>query len=621
MEFIPAPKWDNSSEYVSLASSDFSQDFERGSGLVDEMETAIQPITNFISSPHPDHGPQNCQLLLALVTTFLSKQVLASTILNNLSTFISCELAANTKNIDAKQWNGRVRKTFVRYYNAFEPLNSFFMQMPEEWLETFLADKQIIPWAFRLKHTRKLKDQRLPLETERLLADLETTGYHAWSDLYSQIASSLELELKESNGGNKIRISAGQALLQSPDPLVRASVWDAIQQAWKSQEELCAAAMNNLAGWRLAACRHRSKSKPVHFLDESLHSNCITRDTLEMLTAVLGGKRDIGQRAIQLSAKALGKERLDPWDLQAPVPKTLTGSSKFSFEEAITMVRGAFQQISPEMGDFVSMMRGKRWIDAQGSEIRKTGANSPKFAKSRTPRVYMTFTGTMGDIRILAHELGHAFHFWSMRDLPLIQSMSPLTLAETASVFGEFALTDYASSRTERKGSLLETGWADAQNIGLYLVDIPARYEFEKNLYEQRTNRPLTPQELTALTEASRKNWYGGTLTKPEGMFWASKAHFYMTKTSFYNFPYMFGYLFSLGVFSQKERLGSDFYRKYISLLRDTGSMTAEELAAKHLEVNISQPEFWQNSLEVVSRRLDAFEKLLHTHNKGNGPI
>ena len=107
------------------------------------------------------------------------------------------------------------------------------------------------------------------------------------------------------------------------------------------------------------------------------------------------------------------------------------------------------------------------------------------------------------------------------------------------------------------------------------------------------------------------------TLTKPEGMFWASKAHFYMTKASFYNFPYMFGYLFSIGVFSQKEKIGSDFYRRYINLLRDTGSMTAEELAAKHLEINISQPDFWHSSIDVISRRLDMFDKLImDSHSK-----
>ncbi|MEM7362627.1 MAG: oligoendopeptidase F, partial [Pseudomonadota bacterium] len=123
--------------------------------------------------------------------------------------------------------------------------------------------------------------------------------------------------------------------------------------------------------------------------------------------------------------------------------------------------------------------------------------------------------------------------------------------------------------------------------------------------------RPLRPQELKSLMSDAWTHWYGQSLSEPDPMFWASKLHFYISELSFYNFPYLFGYLFSLGVYSQREKYGDEFFERYQALLRDTGRMTAEDLAYKHLGVDLTRTDFWLDTINSQSPKIDAFGELL----------
>jgi oligoendopeptidase F len=197
-----------------------------------------------------------------------------------------------------------------------------------------------------------------------------------------------------------------------------------------------------------------------------------------------------------------------------------------------------------------------------------------------------------------------------MRDLPASQRSYGMSLAETASIFGETlvrdALLGSASSGQER----LNMAWEEMSALVAFILNIPTRFEFEKGLYEARGERPLLPRELRQMMSEAWTNWYGDALSEPDPLFWANKLHFYISGLSFYNFPYLFGYLFSLGVYAGRAE-GGDFYPRYRALLRDTGRMSAEDLATKHLEVDLTRSEFWQNTVTSLESRVDAFEDLL----------
>jgi len=221
---------------------------------------------------------------------------------------------------------------------------------------------------------------------------------------------------------------------------------------------------------------------------------------------------------------------------------------------------------------------------------------------------------SLSELSTLAHELGHAWHGEVLRAVPRMESRYPMTLAETASTFAEAALGDFLASEATAGGDAgaagLELAWSDAQDAATFLVNIPARFEFECRLREARPSGPLGPDALCGLMRASWEEWYGDSLSGYDEWYWASKLHFHMTGTSFYNYPYSFGYLFSLGVYARRRELGPRFPEAYVGLLRDTGRMEAEEVAARHLGVDISRPDFWLAGAGMVEEKVSRFERL-----------
>jgi oligoendopeptidase F len=141
-----------------------------------------------------------------------------------------------------------------------------------------------------------------------------------------------------------------------------------------------------------------------------------------------------------------------------------------------------------------------------------------------------------------------------------------------------------------------------------FLLNIPVRYAFEKRVYEARDERPLRVDELKTFMSEAWDDWYGETMADPDPWFWASKLHFYISGVAFYNFPYLFGYLFSTGVYQRRGRFGADFHRRYVDLLRDTGRMTAEDIAEKHLEMDLTSVDCWRGVIKGLTPRVEAFE-------------
>jgi oligoendopeptidase F len=226
----------------------------------------------------------------------------------------------------------------------------------------------------------------------------------------------------------------------------------------------------------------------------------------------------------------------------------------------------------------------------------------------------MTYNEAFGDVLTLAHESGHAFHNHIMRDLRPFQRSYPMTLAETASTFGELILLesrleDPAVSGAEKALLLdLEIGHA-----AVYLLDIPVRYEFEKAFYEEREEGEVSVSGLRELMVDTQRRVLGPVL-EPGGedpYFWASKLHFYIAGTTFYNFPYTFGFLLSRALFTMFRSAGENFLPQYEDFLRLAGSDTVENVARRALGEDLQSPEFWHYAIRSLEEPLQRLEALL----------
>lgn len=603
--------WDNSNIYKSFEDPRLMEDLEalavEASRFKDESGLFEEWVKKLEAQVEPDTDILNRAISLK------KRELDSYIVLRSAQTFIHCALSVNAKDERAKEIDGKLGSTFINMMKALKPLNVFLQRAPESFIESYLKDPAVKETAFLLHHGRKLKIHGLPLGEEILESGLSQDGLKAWGDLYNSIAGTIEVEIEENNGAKKMGLAEASALLRQGNRELREKSWKAINKAWGLHEESAAAILNSINGWRLEMNKARSHSKELHYLDVSCHQSRISRETLNALMKVTYDRREVGQRALKSMAKLMDIKKLAPWDILAPAPlkNKDDGGNAIPFDEAIDLIATAFNELNPEMGKFAKMMAEKGWIDSKPSANRGSGAYCTKFAKTREPRVFMTYTGSLGNVITLAHELGHAYHNWVMKDLPFMETAYSMTLAETASIFAETLVKKSVLSKCKTKEEKLGILWQDAESAGALLINIPARFEFEKDLVEGRKERPQSAGEMKKIMSNAWEKWYGDTLTEYDSMFWASKMHFSIAGLGFYNYPYLFGYLFSLGIYGQKEKLGDKFNDLYLDILKDTGTMTAEDLIQKHLGKDIREEDFWHTSLNIVEEQIQTFEELV----------
>ncbi|MEH8157834.1 M3 family oligoendopeptidase [Aeromonas veronii] len=526
----------------------------------------------------------------------------------NMAILAACRGSQDARDPQAKQLASRARTLIADLFKMLAPVEDLMLALPEEEFSALMRDPLLGEEAYRLRHERRLQDQRLPVAAEQLVIGLGTDGLHAWGNLYNDLVGKIRLTID----GREMGLAEASNLLSSPVRALRLEAFDAISAGWEGEQETVAAILNALNGWRLELARQRGNTRLLDALDLSCHQSHIERATLDALMSETWRARGLGQRALELMAERLGIDDPGAEDLFAPPPAA--SSRDIPFDEAIELIADAFSRFDPEMGAFARMMAEKGWIDAAPTPNRRTGAYCTKFAEPVEPRVFVTYAGTMDNVITLAHELGHAWHNWVIRDLPMSQRRYPMTLAETASIFAETLVRSALFEQAQSPEEQLAIAWAEADGAATFLINIPARFDFERALVAERAQGYVPAERLKALTDEAWGRWYEGSLTRYHPMFWAAKAHFSIAGFGFYNYPYLFGYLFSLGVYQQlmsRKAAGEEGVAEaYRALLRDTGRMSAEDLVAKHLGQDIREAVFWQGSLAQVAQAVERFAQL-----------
>lgn len=595
---MTTPSWDLSIAYRGLDDAKIEQDIEL-------IQQCIELLHLHVEKRH---------IILAMQNAIQTSEA-AGTLLSTINTFANCHASVDATHTEAKALLGRVAKLNSEMSQAFSPYEDTLIHAEPEFIDAVLEhdSADVAGQRFAIESSRKLASSRLSVAEEQLLAAMKVDGRDAWGRLYDNLTGSLKLSLKLDGEEEALGFSQAASLLYGSEFDKQEPAWRAVQGAMKTHQESFASILNALAGWRLTENKKRSKISDVHFLDPSLHGSRIVPETLDTMMSVAKANREVGQKAGLLMAKVHGLDEMKPWNhLAAMPPLGDTESKVYPFDEAIEVIKTAFAEVNPEMAEFVALMVENGWIDAAPAANKRLGAYCTKFAATRTPLVFMTWSGSRSDLMTLAHELGHAFHNWVMKDMPLCKTRYPMTLAETASIFAENIVRDYLLKQAQTRNEKLEMLWEELSSSLALMVNIPVRFEFEKAFYEQREKGELTAQQLCDLMESTWKEWYGDAMTEADPYFWASKLHFSISQVSFYNYPYLFGYLFSKGVYAQRDAKGEQFYGDYVSLLRDTGSMMAEEVVQKHLGMDLTKADFWQQSIDMVKVQIDEFERLLN---------
>jgi pepF/M3 family oligoendopeptidase len=544
----------------------------------------------------------------ALWAEYLERSQKLSKKVREAGAFISCLTAQDVTDEQAKLLGGKVKQLSSKYASIMTSIDEQLLAFDELQWQEFISQEKIEQILFNVNERREQAKEKLTADKERLIQRLSIDGYHAWGDMYNVIVGRMKVAIEE-NGETK-HLSVGQAANKMSDKKreTRKHVFDRYEQAWEKEADLFSNTLNHLGGYRLETYGARGWED---VLKEPLQINRMKQETLHTMWETITKNKSDFVRYMERKAELLNIDKLAMYDVAAPLSQSVTNTS---FDEAAELIIEQFHSFSPRMGDFAKHAFENRWIEAESREGKRPGGFCTNFSESGESRIFMTFDGSASNVATLAHELGHAYHQHVMNDLPQLSQRYAMNVAETASTFAETIVADATIQQAktdEEKIQLLDNKLTRAI---AFFMNIHARFLFELRFYEERKSGPVGKARLNEMMQDAQEEAYCDGLSEYSPHFWASKLHFHITGVPFYNFPYTFGYLFSTGIYARAQKEGKAFESQYVDLLRDTGRLNVEELAKKHLDVDLTKPDFWQEAIDIIKHDMKAFMAL--TENK-----
>ena len=448
---------------------------------------------------------------------------------------------------------------------------------------------------------RAMKPHQLSDELEKFLHDQSTVGSAAWNRLFDETMAGLEFDVN----GETLNLEATLNLLTEQDRAKREAATHALAKVFNANIKLFSRVHNTLAKEKEIEDRWRKMPTP----QTGRHlSNHVESEVVEALrNAVVAAYPRLSHRYYALKAKWLGLDRMQVWDRNAPLP--MESDRTVNWDEARDTVMTAYAEFDPKMADIAKPFFTDGWIDAAVKPGKAPGAFAHPTVTPVHPYVMLNYLGKPRDVMTLAHELGHGVHQVLAAEQGELLSSTPLTLAETASVFGEMLtfrkMLDGAESQEERK-ILLAGKVEDMINTVVRQI---AFYDFECKLHAARAEGELTPDDINALWMSVQAESLGPVFDFADGYetFWAYIPHF--VHSPFYVYAYAFGDGLVNALYAVYEEGDPDFRTKYFDMLRAGGSKHHKELLAP-FGLDASDPKFWDKGLSMIEGFIDELEAM-----------
>lgn len=525
----------------------------------------------------------------------------------DLGAFVGCHSAADSENKAYQQIEAILAATGPERNQVFTNIELAFRSLSDADLNAFAkGDSRLERIRFFLEDCRANSQLRLSKDLELLAAELGVDGIHAWGRFYDRVSGELKVEVMEK--GEIVKKSVGRIRPDEMDRTVRQNNFFAVEKSWKKVADHCADALNHIAGTRLA--KYKRLGTKDH-LDAPLRANRMRRETLEAMWDTIIQRKGSLLKFFERKAQLLGLEKMSWYDQLAPLPQASRGTGDtLKWDDACDTVVQAFREFSPELGQFAEKSFVDRWIEAEDRSGKRQGGFCTGLPVRQQSRIFMTYRGSADDMSTLAHELGHAYHSYVLREQPFFLQDYPMNLAETASTFAEAVLGAKRLGRAQSTGEKLGILNNMIMDAVAFMMNIHARFIFENRFHVERAEAELTSDRLTEIMLEAQKEAYCNAFEEWSSVFWISKLHFYISGLPFYNFPYTFGYLLSLGVYSTADEFGKSFPDRYRKLLIATGQQNAEEAVQSTLGYDLSKPDFWNRSIDIVDQRVNEFLKL-----------
>jgi len=470
--------------------------------------------------------------------------------------------------------------------------------LPDARAAKLLADEQLTFCRHYLAAARRYRAHLLTEPEELVMTEKAVTGRSAWSRLFSELTSTIAVDLD----GGRVSLEEALSRLTSPDRSDRRTAAEAVTDALEPGLRTRAFVFNTLLADKAVDDRLR---KYPHWLASMNLDNEASDESVRALVAAVQARYDIPQRWYALKARVLGLDRLADYDRMASVADE---ESEFGWREARELVLDAYGSFSSELQGAAHRFFEEAWIDAPVRPGKRPGAFCAYTVPSQHPYLLLNWTGRRRDVLTLAHELGHGLHAYLARDQGVFHQTTPLTLAETASVFGETVtfgrLLDATRDPSARLALVAES--IEGQIATVFRQTAMNRFE-DRVHTERREVGELSVERFGELWHETQTEMLGDTVELTDGYrtWWSYIPHFIGTPG--YVYAYAYGQLLALSVYRTYEERGAAFVPQYLELLRSGGSRTPDELG-RIVGVDLGDPGFWDGGLAIVEQQLEVAE-------------
>ncbi len=579
-------RWSLDELYSSFKSEEFIEDSKRIDTLIVEVrEFAQKELIN-----HEHAGEK--------IEKYIKKNQEISEVISKVLGFASLTMSVDARNEEAKEYYGKISMKLSDLTLPQVMFERFLKD--EENLEGYLEESELLKeHAFFLEDMKRNAKYMLSDEEEVLISKMSNTGSKAWTNLQNQLTSTLMVDMGE---GKTLPLPAVRNLAYDGNQSVRKEAYEKELKSYEKIEDSSGAALNGIKGEVITVSKLRGFKNP---LEETLVNSRMDEETLEAMFTAIKESLPVFRTYLKRKATLLGHEQGLPfYDLFAPM-----GESKlhFTYEEAMDFVVKNFNTFSDKLGSFAKNAYDKNWLDVEPREGKRGGAFCSSLHSIGESRVMANFDGSFSNMTTLAHELGHGYHGFLLKDESILNSSYPMPIAETASIFCETIVVNAALKEMDDQEAVtvLEQSIQDATQV---IVDIYSRYLFETNLFEIRQDHPLSINELKETMLKAQKDAYGDGLDRNylHPYMWLNKTHYYSAGRNFYNFPYAFGLLFAKGLYAIYLEKGDSFVKQYDELLTMTGKNNIVDVA-KRMNIDVTKPDFFRGSLKLVERDIEKF--------------
>ncbi|MCC6457899.1 MAG: M3 family oligoendopeptidase [Caldilineaceae bacterium] len=590
------PHWDLTNVYPGLESAEFD-------AAVAEVGQQIETLKQFLAQHATESAVDVGEPLAQSIDLFNALYTLAHTVHSFIYSFVSTD----SRNTTARKKMSEFNQLYAQAEILDTQWQTWVGKLGSRLEQAIATNPTAQAHAYYLRDMAEQAKYLMSEPEESLASELDLSGATAWQQLQRTVTSQISVDFELDGEMQKLPITKIINLHSHPDESVRRRAYEAENLAWDQAREPLAAALNGIKGTANTLDRRRGRTDALHSAIDAAH---IDRATLEAMLGAMEASFPMFRRYFKAKAKHLGKEQLAWWDVFAPVGES---NKRYSWDEARTFIVENFGKFSPELAAFARRAFDQQWMDAEPREGKVGGAFCMSLPAAKESRVLLNFDGSLSQVSTVAHELGHGYHNECLfaAGKTKIQSSTPMTLAETASIMCETIAMEAVLEQVQNPQEELAALEEILNGAGQVVVDIYSRYLFEKEVFERRAKAELSAEEFCEIMERAQKATYGDGLNPDylQKYMWTWKPHYYRSGLSFYNFPYAFGLLFSTGLYAIYAQRGAAFVPDYTELLASTGEANAADLAAR-FGIDLRSRKFWEDSLAMIGKQVDRFCEL-----------